>query len=603
MSTYQIIYRKFVPVLMICLFGLTACGGNNDDECPAIIAGTPFVLLCFLEPQESHSGSLSNTIPPESPSGLGVKEEAVGIVKVSWEKVEDIRYYTVYRNGEELPRIDVSTGEFFVDMSTEELSTANYADSTVYPSSEYCYSVVSLKGSNRSGHSNEACITTSIDILPPAGPSLSTYVDGSRLTDIALIWNVPQSNIGNWRYFVTEGYKIYRNGVLIDDIKTPYNQMRRYYSDIGLTSESTYCYTIVAYDSSLNETPSLRKCITTSWHTWGLYPEFPLKYDHAYDQVSLNVDSWDTVHVAVGQAYRFYDISERRYQSYSRLLYTSNLETGRLDSVDIEVEPYYLNSVPAIAVDQSAYVHIVHGKRYISNRLGDPARFGEIVYEGAQGDEIKAIGLDSFGNSHLLIKNADGGLVHASLSGGAWVIETIAEAPAIYSDMVVDDKDVLHVAYYHLDSGELRYLNNALGDWVSEVVETTSDLNEDIAVAIGTDGKVHLGYADSTSWDLKYASNASGGWEVETPDNQGEVGSGASVAVDSAGRVHISYVDCSNDDLKYVTNESGKWMTKIIDASRFDIGVSRDTGIDVDSSGKIHIVYQADVGVMYATNR
>lgn len=604
MAVSQTIFRTFVqiPVLTLCVLGLVGCGGgSNDDECPAILA-IMFLPLCFLEPQESHPRSVADTTPPDSPSSLEVEEEAVGIIKISWKKVEDASTYYVYRNGDELPNFDYSTGEFFVDVSPD-LITANYIDRTVYPSSEYCYSVASVKGSNRSGHSNEECVTTSKDNLPPAVPSLNAYVDASRPTDIELIWKVPQNNNGNWGYFRTEGYRIYRNGVLLDDIKPPYNQKRRYYSDIGLTNESTYCYTIVAYDSSFNETPSLRKCATTSWHTRGLYPEFPGGFDHAYDRVTLNVDSWDTVHVAVGQGYRFYDISERRYESYSRLLYTSNLETGRLDTVDAEVEPYYLNSAPAIAVDQSAAIHIVHSKRYISNRLGDPARIDELVYEGAQGDEIKAIGLDSFGNSHIVIEDAGWGLVHASLSGGAWFFEMIAEAPAIYSDMVIDDKDVLHVAYYHLDSGELRYLNNASGGWVSEVVETTSDLYEDIAVAVGTDGKVHLGYSDSTNWDLKYASNASGDWEVEIPDSPGEVGGGASVAVDNAGKVHISYVDSSNDDLKYVTNESGKWMAKIIDSSRFDFGVTANTNIDVNSLGKIHIAYQDDDGVRYATNQ
>jgi len=339
-----------------------------------------------------------------------------------------------------------------------------------------------------------------------------------------------------------------------------------------------------------------------SWHTWVLSALYPLKHDHN-NRISLNVDFWDTVHVAVGQGYSFYDFSERRIKSYSRLIYTSNLESGRLDTVDAEVEPYYLSITPAIAVDQSAAVHIVHGRRYISNRLGDPARFEEKVYEGARRDVIKAIGLDSFGNSHLVIEDAGWGLVHASLSGGAWVFEPIAEAPAIYSDMAIDDEDVLHVAYYHLDSGELRYLNNAMGGWVSEVVETASELYNGIAVAVGSDGKVHLGYSDTINRDLKYASNASGGWEVETLDSQGDVGSGASVAVDDIGKVHISYVDSSNDDLKYVTNKNGKWMINIIDSSAYDHGVSGDTEIGVDSSGKIHIAYQDDNGVRYATNQ
>ena len=75
----------------------------------------------------------------------------------------------------------------------------------------------------------------------------------------------------------------------------------------------------------------------------------------------------------------------------------------------------------------------------------------------------------------------------------------------------------------------------------------------DTSLGVDGAGKVHISYYDVSNGDLKYATDASGAWKTYTVDAAGDVGWNTSLALDGAGKVHITYLDYYNADLKYVT--------------------------------------------------
>jgi hypothetical protein len=117
------------------------------------------------------------------------------------------------------------------------------------------------------------------------------------------------------------------------------------------------------------------------------------------------------------------------------------------------------------------------------------------------------------------------------------------------------------------------------------------------SIAIDSNNRVHISYYDLTNGDLKYATNAYGNWATTTIDSSGDVGKYNSIAIDSNNKVHISYYDATNQLLKYATNTSGEWVTSIVD--NLGRGVN---SIATDSNNKIHISYRSSGGLSYATN-
>ena len=76
-------------------------------------------------------------------------------IALSWNTVPTAKSYDIYRN------------ENFI----ENVTTTSYNDVELNPSTEYCYTVVTVCENSESEHSNEACATTNELILPCNAPS------------------------------------------------------------------------------------------------------------------------------------------------------------------------------------------------------------------------------------------------------------------------------------------------------------------------------------------------------------------------------------------------------------------------------------------------
>lgn len=121
------------------------------------------------------------------------------------------------------------------------VNVTSFIDSAVTEGTTYKYQVRARDAANNySGYSNE------VTVIVPAGidsiaPSQPTHVTGTATASSAqLQWTASTDNMG------VTGYEIYRNGVKVGTSATTS------YTDVGLTEETAYKYTVKAYDAAAN---------------------------------------------------------------------------------------------------------------------------------------------------------------------------------------------------------------------------------------------------------------------------------------------------------------------------------------------------------------
>lgn len=168
------------------------------------------------------------TTPPNAPSGLAASPASWSTVNLSWTAATDaiagvtVTGYKIYRNGS---AIGTAGG-------------TGYADSTTVPNTTYSYTVSAYDAwSNYSAQSTAASATTP----PSPSPSTPTGLRGTPASNssISLSWSASSDSGGPG----IAGYKIYRNGAYVGSSTTTS------YTDTGLTTFSTYSYTVAAYDA------------------------------------------------------------------------------------------------------------------------------------------------------------------------------------------------------------------------------------------------------------------------------------------------------------------------------------------------------------------
>ncbi len=124
-----------------------------------------------------------------------------------------------------------------------------------------------------------------------------------------------------------------------------------------------------------------------------------------------------------------------------------------------------------------------------------------------------------------------------------------------YSSLALDSNNKVHISYYNWAKESLKYATNTSGSWVIRTVEGIDSVTDDVgmysSIAADSSDNVHIAYYDLTNGHLKYATNASGSWVTTTADRAADVGEFSSIAIGSDDKVHISYYDNDNGNLKY----------------------------------------------------
>jgi chitodextrinase len=186
---------------------------------------------------------VSDTQSPSTPLDLNAVPASSSAITLTWSASTDdvgVLGYRVYRGG-----VEIGT-----------TSGTTFDDTGLSPSTAYTYTVAAYDAANHlSAPSDPATATTlaagQSDTDPPTTPNPVVAV-ASGPSGITVSWGASTDNVG------VLGYRIYRDGV---EIATTTLLI---YADGGLAPNTSYTYTVTAFDAAGNESlPSAGAAATT----------------------------------------------------------------------------------------------------------------------------------------------------------------------------------------------------------------------------------------------------------------------------------------------------------------------------------------------------
>jgi hypothetical protein len=160
-------------------------------------------------------------------------------------------------------------------------------------------------------------------------------------------------------------------------------------------------------------------------------------------------------------------------------------------------------------------------------------------------------------------------LKHAFLSSiGAWVAQTVDGAPVgntadvgQYSSIDIDYNGQMHISYYDATNGWLKHALGTKGAsqwaWTTEVVDNVGNVGKYTSLISDKASNIHVSYYDVTNGALKYAKRVGATWYKETVDNSADTGVGTSIALFTDGQPGISYYDATNGAIMFTTTYNG----------------------------------------------
>lgn len=167
--------------------------------------------------------SIADRTSPTTPSGVTVTSHTATTVTISWTGSTDnigVTGYNIFRNG---TQVGTST-------------TTSYTNTGVAPGT-YSYSVQARDAAGNVSPQSTVLNYTLPDEVAPTVPAGLTMVSNTT-NSIRFSWTASTDNVG------VTGYRIYRNGTLVGTSTTAS------YTDTGLIANTTYSYTVAAYDAA-----------------------------------------------------------------------------------------------------------------------------------------------------------------------------------------------------------------------------------------------------------------------------------------------------------------------------------------------------------------
>jgi chitodextrinase len=169
-----------------------------------------------------------DTTPPSVPTNVQATAQSSTSIQITWTASTDdvgVTGYRVFRNGSE---VGTTAG-------------TSYADTGLESGVTYSYGVSAYDAAgNESAQSSPPAVAATPDDVPPSVPGNVQAVEQSP-TSIQVTWTASTDNVG------VTGYRVFRDGLEIDTSTTTS------YTDTGLDFETTYSYTVSAYDAAGNE--------------------------------------------------------------------------------------------------------------------------------------------------------------------------------------------------------------------------------------------------------------------------------------------------------------------------------------------------------------
>jgi chitodextrinase len=171
--------------------------------------------------------TLADTVAPTVPAGLAPGATTMTSVAMSWAASSDnvgVTGYRVYRDG--------------VQVATQ--TAISYTNTGLAPGTSYSYKVAAVDSAgNVSPQSTTLVRSTLADTQAPTVPGKPTSAT-QTMTSITLSWAVSTDNLA------VQSYRLYRNGT---QVGAPTSTS---YTDANLAVNTTYSYTVAAYDAAGN---------------------------------------------------------------------------------------------------------------------------------------------------------------------------------------------------------------------------------------------------------------------------------------------------------------------------------------------------------------
>lgn len=215
--------------------GNEACDELDNDRCMALENTSSTVW----DAAEAPTLVTADTTPPSVPTGLGATPVSSSQINLSWSPSSDdtgVTGYTVRRDG-----AIVGTP-----------AATSFSDTGLAPNTTYTYTVDAFDAADNTSAESAGVQATTLagaDTTPPSQPANVVATPISE-TQIDLTWDASTDNVG------VVGYRIERDGVLLR------TQSTTSYSDTGLTTNTTYEYTIIAFDAAGNSSETVVQATT-----------------------------------------------------------------------------------------------------------------------------------------------------------------------------------------------------------------------------------------------------------------------------------------------------------------------------------------------------
>lgn len=240
-----------------------------------------------------------DTHAPTKPTGLVSRATETQVI-LTWGQASDqagVTGYEVYRDNEKIATVTETT----------------YTDLSVSAGVTYSYTVKAFDAAGNLSEASDAVVNDIQAPMAPEGLQLTTVSDISS----SLSWNPSTDNVG------VIGYKIYRDGVELESIT------ELSYTDSGLQPETTYTYTIKAYDAGGNISESSKPLtVVTSADTQS--PSQPQNLYRSGGTDTTATISWSASTDDVGvTAYKIYRDGVEIATTIDTYYYDSGVELGK----------------------------------------------------------------------------------------------------------------------------------------------------------------------------------------------------------------------------------------------------------------------------------
>ena len=298
------------------------------------------------------------------------------------------------------------------------------------------------------------------------------------------------------------------------------------------------------------------------------------------DQISLALDANDQPHISY---------SRDGYICNAALL--SYYDGSSWSTVTLDDTTTYIGCDSSIAIDSNGFVHVAyrhHGNmdmKIASNISGSWQRY--TVDNGASSVGYhSAMAVDSNDELHLVYaSNSAGNTAYFAdgASGSAWTVSNQGTSRDTFS-MYIDQFDIVHISEYNGDSN-LGYSMVAPGSSrQSMTIDSVGNVGYGNDIVVDDNNMVHMAYYDTTNKNLKYANRSTGMYLNQE----------ITVQFGSYGSVTGTVV---NDTTIRVTTPSAGSVAEQVDLKLFgDQGSSLDLGLafqyvspdDVDMDGVLN---------------